>query len=216
MMLRAGLGIGALGALVVGGVTAGVSIGGFGWLIGQMSERVVMGSPDQVIARIPARDHGDLVVKRKQLSKLQLLAAGDRGSWQLGVPFGKQVITLEGDTAVQALGKLLPQVNRFGGSQERIDDAVALLERETDPARFFDVAASHATTDTKARLSALPKPIRLALEMAAHEDTERRALEGELAMLEQAWKQAEEIAAIADNMFVPAFVDDWMRKHRKG
>jgi hypothetical protein len=39
--------------------------------------------------------------------------------------------------------------------------------------------------------------------MAAHEETERRALEGELAVLEEAWRDAEEIAAIADDMFLP-------------
>ena len=41
---------------------------------------------------------------------------------------------------------------------------------------------------------------RLALEMAANEDVERRALEGELAELEAAWREAEEIAAIADRL----------------
>jgi hypothetical protein len=50
-------------------------------------------------------------------------------------------------------------------------------------------------------LPRLPLVDRLALEMAANEDTERRALEGELAVLEAAWRQAEEIAAIADGMF---------------
>ena len=39
--------------------------------------------------------------------------------------------------------------------------------------------------------------------MATHEESERRALEGELALLETAWQEAEEIAAIADDMFVP-------------
>jgi hypothetical protein len=43
----------------------------------------------------------------------------------------------------------------------------------------------------------------LALEMAAHEDSERRALDGELSLLEDAWRQAEEIAAIADDLFIP-------------
>ena len=33
-------------------------------------------------------------------------------------------MTLEGDAAVQALGKLLPQLNRFGGSRERVSDVV--------------------------------------------------------------------------------------------
>jgi hypothetical protein len=44
----------------------------------------------------------------------------------------------------------------------------------------------------------LPAHLRLALEMALHEEGERRALEGELAELELAWREAEEIAAIAD------------------
>jgi hypothetical protein len=38
--------------------------------------------------------------------------------------------------------------------------------------------------------------------MAVHEATERRALEGELARLAEEWKEAEEIADIADNLFV--------------
>jgi hypothetical protein len=46
----------------------------------------------------------------------------------------------------------------------------------------------HALTGTEA----------LALEMALHEEAERRALEGELAALEAAWREAEEIAQIAD------------------
>ena len=46
----------------------------------------------------------------------------------------------------------------------------------------------------------IPHEVRLALEMATNEGIERRAMEGELAMLEEAWKQAEEIAAIADNL----------------
>ena len=36
---------------------------------------------------------------------------------------------------------------------------------------------------------------RLALEMAVHEESERRAMEGELAVLEAAWRDAEIIAA---------------------
>jgi hypothetical protein len=40
----------------------------------------------------------------------------------------------------------------------------------------------------------------LAVEMALHEESERRALEGELAALEAAWKEAEEIAHIADSL----------------
>jgi hypothetical protein len=35
-----------------------------------------------------------------------------------------------------------------------------------------------------------------------------RAMEGELAVLEEAWKEAEEIAAISDDMFLPEDVSE--------
>jgi len=49
-------------------------------------------------------------------------------------------------------------------------------------------------------LPRLPLVDRLALEMAAHEDAERRILEGELVALEAAWREAEELAAISDSL----------------
>jgi hypothetical protein len=55
-------------------------------------------------------------------------------------------------------------------------------------------------SEPRTPLPRLPVVDRLALEMAANEDTERRALEGELAELEAAWREAEEIADIADNL----------------
>ena len=60
--------------------------------------------------------------------------------------------------------------------------------------------------------------IRLALEMAANEmaaneEPERRAMDGELAALETAWREAEEIAAIADDLLLPANVGESLRRH---
>ena len=46
-----------------------------------------------------------------------------------------------------------------------------------------------------------PAVDRLALEMAANEDIERKAMMGELDALHAAWQDAEEIAAIADELF---------------
>ena len=56
----------------------------------------------------------------------------------------------------------------------------------------------------------MPQPTRLALEMALHEEQERRALEGELWRLEQAWREAEEIAAISDDLLLPEGVVDFV------
>jgi hypothetical protein len=44
----------------------------------------------------------------------------------------------------------------------------------------------------------LPRVDALALEMALHDESERRAMEGELDLLEEAWREAENIARIAD------------------
>lgn len=53
-------------------------------------------------------------------------------------------------------------------------------------------------SEPSAALLDVPLVDRLALEMAAHEESERRALEGELEELETAWREADEIATIAD------------------
>jgi hypothetical protein len=39
-------------------------------------------------------------------------------------------------------------------------------------------------------------------------------MDGELAALESAWREAEEIAAIADDMFLPPSIGAWLREHR--
>ena len=65
-------------------------------------------------------------------------------------------------------------------------------------------------------LANLPKEVRLALEMATHEDSERRALEGELSILETAWHDAEEIAAIADDLFVSDDTRDKLADLKRG
>ncbi|MGH7467982.1 MAG: hypothetical protein ACRENP_08350 [Longimicrobiales bacterium] len=63
-------------------------------------------------------------------------------------------------------------------------------------------------------LFGLSVPDRLALEMALHEEAELRALRGELAELERAWRDAEEIAAISDNMFTPSSIQKTLDKLR--
>jgi len=39
--------------------------------------------------------------------------------------------------------------------------------------------------------------------MAVNEDAERGAMEGELELLEMAWRDAEEIASVADDLLLP-------------
>ena len=74
----------------------------------------------------------------------------------------------------------------------------------------------HVGRDAEFRsgLLAMPTSLALAVEMALHEEQERRALEGELAELTRAWREAEEIAAIADDLLLPDAVRGAMRRLR--
>ncbi len=68
-------------------------------------------------------------------------------------------------------------------------------------------------SDEATPLFRLPAVDRLALEMAANEDIERRALLGELDALHAAWKDAEEIAAIADELFADDVLTEFKRQY---
>jgi hypothetical protein len=68
-------------------------------------------------------------------------------------------------------------------------------------------------SDEQTPLFRLPAVDRLALEMAANEDIERRAMMGELESLHAAWKDAEEIAAIADELFADDVLDEFKRQY---
>jgi hypothetical protein len=56
----------------------------------------------------------------------------------------------------------------------------------------------------------IPRWLRVSLEIAAHEEAERRALESELAELAAEWKRAEEVASIADDLLLPEHVRDFI------
>ncbi len=124
---------------------------------------------------------------------------------------------LTGEAAMRAAAALLPSLNTAGGSKDEVSRAVGYLEEAGDAQRLFRRAAESIAKRDANRLFSigsanllknLPTAGRLALEMASHEESERRALEGELSVLEESWRQAEEIAAIADDMFLPASVDE--------
>ncbi len=123
------------------------------------------------------------------------------------------IAILTGDAAMRAAARVLPAINASGAAKADVSSAVDLIGEVAEPGKLFERFANGPPRITGRRrgpplvpvghvISSLPKEMRLALEMATHEESERRALEGELALLEAEWRQAEEIAAISDDMFV--------------
>jgi hypothetical protein len=116
---------------------------------------------------------------------------------------------------------VLPKINDKGARPAQVQDAVKLIEYSGSPDGVFRHQArelKRGGSDRAARIAAISKfPIeaRLALEMAAHEEQERRAMEGELALLEAAWRQAEEVAKIADELLLPESTAERLEELRK-
>jgi hypothetical protein len=111
---------------------------------------------------------------------------------------------------MQASSVILANTNRFGADDQHIKSAVQQIENARD-AEGYLTEASARNRWRSGRLTSFVNEYRgigafrlsgverLALEMAVHEENERRAMHGELAVLESAWRDAEEIARIADN-----------------
>jgi hypothetical protein len=125
---------------------------------------------------------------------------------------------LTGPAALRAVAVLMARANATGGSPRHVHTAVQHIERAGAPGAFL------ARAESEARLRGagyrdvwdMPLEIRFAMEMAAHEDAERRALEGELAELEAHWREAESLAAIADALPLAPAVEEKLGALRAG
>jgi len=129
---------------------------------------------------------------------------------KLGKSFGLNdpKFLLSGENAMSAARTLLPAINFEGGRRATVADAVKIVEQSPgdgfDPVRIAKVNGGASSGGGQSwELGELSVPLRLAMEMAAHEELERRAMEGELAELEAQWREADEIAAIADALTLP-------------
>jgi hypothetical protein len=209
---KTALGVGALGAVITGGAIVGVSIGSFGWFLWQMATTAISGSPDAIVARVPF-ENDTIKVKRKHLGRVSLLPSDEGDApFALSLKYKQRHVTVTGETATRAASLLLPHINQFGANRRTVEDAVARIEHAGDSERFIRGTASRAAEGRFVALAKLEPWERLAFEMALHEEAERRALEGELATLEVAWREAEEIAAISDNLLVPSGIQEFVGK----
>ena len=140
-----------------------------------------------------------------------MCALGSRSGrrWRRGGSVTNPITMLHGAHAVHAARILLPYINRAGAKQRDIATAVDMLENSRGPEQLF---GRTAFIDRGMAIGRMSPGVRLALEMSLHEDDERRALEGELAALETRWREAEEVAAISDDLFVPAGVGSLLKR----
>ena len=123
----------------------------------------------------------------------------------------------EGDDARRAMDAILPWTNMLSGRRRKVQSAVSEIEFHGHPGRFLRELPRWKPAGWAHDAFPLFKisgRTRLAFEMALQEEDERRALEGELWRLERAWREAEEIAGISDDLLLPTGAADFVAGSR--
>lgn len=234
-MLVTGAVVGSAAAIFGGVIWIGASVGSFAGVYanGGLWDSLINGRPGKSIGKI-ALDDGSLVDVQRKHARMSALEISDTpGLLRLRLESAVGTHILTGEQAMRAAARLMPTVNRFGGTRTNVRDAVTLLEDAGDPLRALSNvqerygarpdqkrwkrstgkwSGGNAVKKIPGALHTLPANYRLALEMALHEESERRAMDGELADLERAWRDAEVIAKIADDMFVTPAIDDEVKR----
>jgi hypothetical protein len=187
------------------GAMAGAAYAVAGHLFGMWRARTLV--------RIPT-SQGTLAVRAFHLQGTRMgRTPGRELSLVVGLLGTKQdQFTFTGSEDEWLAGVIVPRLNARAGRKRVVQEAVRDLERVGGPQAYVAQLVTNvplrfrtlfAGDGAEAHLIKLPAPARLALEMALHEEQERRALEGELRALELAWRAAEQVAAIADDLLLP-------------
>jgi len=204
-LLKAGGVAVAGGAALVGGVVtaSGIAVlGGLGWNLYARRTVVRLSAPDGRVLRLRPRE--------MQLTSLREREPAEPGElpWSVSVMHRGERVVLSGGKALRATTRIVRAVNSLGARAGTVHDAVDRLATNGGAERFL-------RTFVDSRL-APPGLLEYMFvdRKALHESREEEALGGELRLLEEAWKDAEEVAAIADGLLLPAGADEFVERER--
>jgi hypothetical protein len=218
-VLAAGIGVGAVGVMIAGPMMGVIGMSTINVI--NLTLQLPGLVQQRIYARIPV--NGEVLRLNRRMLNSVMVRASERKSLIVEIPHKKlaSAVTwrdrenpraiVDGDAAFRVARYVLPLINHEGGKKAEVADAVDLLEDSRGADELFGRFAYHGGKKGHT-LAGLRTPLRLALEMSLHEDDERRALEGELSILEDRWREAEEVAAISDDMFMPAGVRAMLKK----
>ena len=141
---------------------------------------------------------------------------GSPDGFGLALHHREGVNLLRGAEVRRVLARVVPSLSPFGGGGTEVRGAIDLIDSAGSADSCITRTMEHAVRFRDGWFWEFPIISRLALEMSLQEEGERRALEGELATLEEAWREAEQIAAIADTLLLPTDVLERVTGIRRG
>lgn len=189
-------------------LTAGVAAAGFGGLAFTMAYAAGLWIGDEGHKRRRATKvklgNQICVLTQDHAEAMRIFPDGPR-RYGLAFHHSRGVELLRGPDVRRVMGHVIPALSPFGGDQNQVKGAIGMIDSAGSAEYYINDALERANRAC-GFLTQLPVEGRLALEMSLQEDGERRALNGELAALERAWRDAEQIAAIADTLLLPGDV----------
>jgi len=206
--VRTGLAAGSVltGAL---GLTAGIAAAGFGGLAFTMAYAAGLWVGDEGHKRRRATTIrlGDRLcfLTQDHAEAMRIFSDGGPRNYGLAFHHTKGVELLRGPEVRRVIARVIPALSPFGGDRNQVNSAIEMIDT-SGSAEYYINDALESANRSSGFITQLPVESRLALEMSLQEDGERRALNGELAALERAWREAEQIASIADNLLMPGDV----------
>jgi hypothetical protein len=202
--------VAALGLGVAVNVAAGGSLGIFVWNLHSLAEAAYVGLVGRRKVQfleppLCARCGTVMQLRARHVQHARLVSHAQTDiALVVSCPHcRREGASLAGDDAAQALRQGLTYLNATRNGRRRAEDAARVVDQTGGAEQLVrDVARSELT------LRALPPDRRLALEMAVDERAELRELE-------RHWREAEEIAEIADGLFTPPEVDEHLKRLRE-
>jgi hypothetical protein len=223
---------GVAGAAVVGAslgavalmLTTGGGLGFIGLAFSAFEKLQEYREYERDVMTVRANNGHRYYLKQKHLRFVSLEPHDSPQGWQLAMQHENGLLNLAGMQAALTAGQLLAHLNARGASKKTISQAALNIADASDAQQFIRNAIK--LRDSRRRNGQLAREKhfdsfglryeeRLAVEMAMHEDAERQALEGELGALEDAWREAEEIAKISDGLF-DSKIEDRFQKMKSG
>jgi hypothetical protein len=177
----------------------------------------VIAQPDEPLRLMLKHSYGrqELAGDRATRALATILAHVNRGGGSSGTVRDAAVLIADAGDPARAIARI---ASEQAARTSHFETRAAAFARATPGRSMADVMRKNMERQQRAmswnRLPAtnpgalhrLPRVQRLALEMALHETTEQHALDDELNLLERAWREAEEIAAISDDLLTPEHV----------
>lgn len=195
-----GKGVVAIIAAGAGAFTLGAPGMMLGLIVASVGLQYARGRAGRVVAEVFGPDGQPIAVTQGDLRDARLVPSSrdEPTGWFLRLRKGTD---LDGEVGVRAVRILVPLLNRSDEPEKMLGQALRYIEKKGGSLEgVFSAAARRRGARRAARIARLDPHIRLALEIVAGAETEARALSADLAPLKEAWRHAEEMAEIQDDL----------------